>query len=64
MPFAGRYYRAAGTILFSDAEQGLRYSPAIKDQLFSDVGGTAGGLGNFLIGFVMACGAGTFSRIK
>jgi hypothetical protein len=32
----------------------------MKDRSFSDVGGTAGGLGNFLMGFVMACVGGYF----
>jgi hypothetical protein len=32
----------------------------MTDRSFSDVGGTAGGLGHFLIGFVMACVGGYF----
>jgi hypothetical protein len=32
----------------------------MKNHSFGDVGGTAGGLGHFLIGFVMACVGGYF----
>jgi hypothetical protein len=36
------------------------YSRLVDDRRFSDVGGTSGGLGHFVLGFAMVCGGAYF----